>query len=245
MSRRALVGFALVAAVLIAGAATLALAESAKPIPSLNGEWRFDASRSDSPEAMRAKAQQGGGPGGGMGGGPPGGGMGGGPPGGGMGGGPPGGGMGGGPPGGGMGGGPPGGSEGGEQGGGPGGQGAGGRSGGPAEQPPTPLPNRLLIEQSDVMVLLEDSTGTAVQAIMLGDASTTLPEKAQDALLLSGSWKKDKLQVERTTSRGTKIKQTYKLKDKGQTLEVETKIEGTDSMPSMSFKRVYEKVVVQ
>lgn len=237
MNRRALVGVALAAVALAlgAGAATLALAKSDKPKPSLGGEWRLDASRSESPQTVRPAAREHGDMGGDMGSGPPGGmgGMGGGPPGGGM------GGMGGGPPGGGMGGGPPGG---GEEGGGAQGQRPDAQSDKAPEQPPHALPDRLRIEQSDAMVLLEDSTGTALQAIALGDAAASLSEQAPQALQLSGRWKKDKLEVERSTSRGTKIKETYKLTDKGQTLVVETKIEASDPLPSIKFKRVYQKV---
>jgi hypothetical protein len=104
------------------------------------------------------------------------------------------------------------------------------------------LPALLRVEERGNLLLFEDSTGVAVRQIGVGDAAVDTSALAPDAPLYPGEWKGEKLQVVRSTSGGTKITETYSLKDKGGTLEVETKVESTGPRPGFEMKRVYGRV---
>ena len=88
----------------------------------------------------------------------------------------------------------------------------------------------------------------AVVSVLSG-GSLARAEKAPDNTpdsgidVASGEWKADKLIVQRSGPRDSKITETIELKDKGKSLEIDTKLEssGTD-MPSREFKRVYDRV---
>lgn len=217
MIRRALVIATLVAAMQLAGGGTPAFAGEPKRPPDLSGEWRLDPSRSDSPSTAmrgggggRSRGRRGGG--GGFprgGGGFPGGG-------------------------------------GGFPGGGGGRGGWGGRSGGSeggdssrfASRPPR-LPATLRVAQSAEAVVLEDSLGTALQAILIDGAPTGPGDLAASVPRYTGEWKGNRLEVKHTDDRGSKITEVYTLEDKGRSLELKTKVEGRRTF---EVKRVYDRV---
>jgi hypothetical protein len=91
-------------------------------------------------------------------------------------------------------------------------------------------------------VSLEDSSGTVLQEITTLAAKADTLTHAPGALVLSGEWKKDRLEAERQGPRGGKVTQTLSLADQGGTLVIETKMAAGDSGPAREFKRVYRKV---
>jgi len=222
MVRRAVIGFVLIAGMVVAGPGASARAQGAAKVPELNGQWRFEPKRSDTMTEPGGGSERRG-PRGGMGG--EGGGFG----------------RGRGGMGGGMGGaGGPGGMRGGR--GGPGGEGEQGpRSEGTARRP-VRLPDLMHITQTDEIVSFEDSTGVVLREItVLGGAKDTLSH-APGAAVLSGEWKGDTLVVEHQGSRGGKVTETIRLEEKGNLLVIRTKFEGSGDMPARESKRAYARV---
>lgn len=218
MIRRVVLGLAMIASMLSAGAAAPARAAEPKQPPDLTGQWRLDPKRSDTPQppgggpGMR-RPREGGGRGGGPGGG--------------------GGGWGGrGGMGGGMGRGP----------GGPGGDVERGPRGGGAGMRPARLPDLMHVTQTGTVVSFEDSSGAVVQEITtLAGAEDTLVH-APKAQVLSGQWTGETLVVERLGPGGGKLTEIISLEDKGSLLVIRTKMAGSGDMPSREFKRVYKRV---
>jgi hypothetical protein len=91
-------------------------------------------------------------------------------------------------------------------------------------------------------VSFEDSTGAVVQEISMVDPSQDTLAHAPGAPVLDGTWKGEKLQATRPGPGGGKVTQTFRLKDKGNSLEIDTKIEPPGNRPSRTFKRVYLRV---
>jgi hypothetical protein len=104
------------------------------------------------------------------------------------------------------------------------------------------LPDWLRIDETGDHVTFSDSTGVQLLEVVTSEAADSTATPSRALLLVDGTWKGDRLQVERTGPRGAKITSKYTLKDKGRTLEIETKIESNGPRPSMTFKRVYDKV---
>jgi hypothetical protein len=224
MIRRVMVGLALIASVSImgAGAGGPARAGDVKQPPNLTGQWRLDPRRSDTmqrPEAGGAERGARGGRGGwGEGGGR--------------------------------------GGRGAWGGRGGGGSGFGGRGGegrmgpgrggdqGPGEVGPRPvrLPDVMHVTQTESVVSFEDSTGVVLEEITTISVKEDTLAHAPGAQVLSGQWKDDKLEVERTGPRGGKVTQTITLEKDGKSLVIHTKMESSGDMPPREFKRVYQKV---
>jgi len=247
MVRRAVIGLALVAGMVVAGAPVPARAgDAAQAPPDLNGQWRFEPKRSDAMPAPGAGGEHRG-PRGGMGG--EGGGYGGrhgGMGGGGMG----GGGFGGGGFGGGRGG--PGGPGGMGGRGGAGGMGGRGGAGGPgaaegdqgqgAMHRPVRLPDLIHVTDTGEIVSFEDSTGTVLEEITtLGAAKDTLAH-APGAQVLAGEWRGDTLVVRHPSQRGAGATVTIRLEDKGDLLVFRTSLPAMGDMPARDFKRAYARV---
>ena len=222
--RRILAIATFVAATQLAGGGSPSLAGEPKQPPDLSGVWQLDPGRSDSPSPSmrgggggRSRGRRGGGGGfPGRGGGFPGGG-------------------GGFPGGGGRG-----------PGGGGGRGGWSGRSGGwgagdssRVSSRPARLPATIRIVQSAGSVTLEDSLGTAVEAIFIDGVAATQGDLAASVPRYPGQWKGDRLEVKHTDDRGTKITEVYTLEDKGRSLELKTKVEGRRTF---EMKRTYDKV---
>jgi len=243
--RRMVVGLAVVAGILAAGAVAPARAADTNQPPDLTGQWRLDPKRSDAPQRPGADAEQpGGGEARGRGGMRGGGGGWGGRGGGG------GGGWGG--PGGGGGGGWGGAGGGGDMrgpggmrpgaGGPPGGQAEGGARGGDKGRVrPVRLPDRMHVTQTESVVSFEDSTGTVLEEITtLGGAKDTLSH-APKAVVVSGEWKDGVLQVQRPGPGGGKVTENISLEEKGEMLVIRTKIEPAGDQPAREFKRAYRR----
>jgi hypothetical protein len=230
MRNRAVMGLAVVAVLMVAGAGMLACAEEAAKRPDLTGQWRLDPKRSDTMKPP-GDAQQRGSRDRGSGGGPPGGG------GGGFGGGPPSGGGGGG-----FGGGPPG--------------GGGGFGGGPPDEdqnssaksttrtaPPRPLPDLMHVTESDQLISFEDSTGAVLQEITLtaSESEKDTLVHAPGAQVFTGQWKDAKLEAKPSGRGGMKLTQAITFE--GDTvLIIRTKMAGSGQMPANEFKRFYRRV---
>jgi hypothetical protein len=192
-------------------------AGKAKQPPDLSGEWRLDPTRSESPHPRAGRGGWGGRGGGGF----PGG-------------------RRGGRGGGGMGGGMEGGMRGGERGGdedrGP----ADSTRGGAARM--GRLPDWIRIDATAGRVLFSDSTGAALLLVRTGSGGTGAEAEPGARLELDGTWKGDRLEVKETGPRGGKVEQQYQLEDKGRTLVIQTKIEPSGPRPSITVKRVYNRV---
>lgn len=215
MTPRMLFRSAVIVAALSVG--SLALAGDAKGPPDLTGEWRFDVRHSDLPQRSGdgGSGRPRGGPGqDGMRGGW------------------------GGRGGGGMRG------AGGRRGGGGdvgGGPDAPGGEVGPAGRPAR-LPDLLHITQTASLVSFEDSTGAVIQEIATVPAAADTFARAPGAVHIPGQWDTDKLVIERTGPRDSKITETITLENQGKTLVIETRRPAMGQMPSREFKRVYARV---
>jgi hypothetical protein len=108
---------------------------------------------------------------------------------------------------------------------------------------PARLPNFIHITETASEVSFEDSSGAVLQEIATVPAEADTFARAPGAQHVTGQWSGDKLVVERPGPRDAKITETITLKDKGKSLQIETKIEGSGDMPSREFKRVYDRVV--
>jgi hypothetical protein len=107
---------------------------------------------------------------------------------------------------------------------------------------PEMLPALLRVERRGDLMVLEDSAGVALKQISIGETPVDTSALAPDAPLYPGQWKGDKLEVVRSLSGGAKITETYSLKDKGATLEVDTNVESAGPRPGFEMKRVYQKL---
>jgi len=87
---------------------------------------------------------------------------------------------------------------------------------------------------------IADSAGTVVQEIALRPESGDADGSGDGPPVLPGQWKGDRLEVKRTTPRGT-MTQTFALSDKGQSLVVSTKVEPSGGRPGFENKRVYRR----
>jgi hypothetical protein len=213
---RSLAAASLVAALVVAPVSPASAGKAKRP-PDLSGQWRLDPSRTELPRPRAGRGEWGGRGGGGF----------------------------------------PGGRGGfpGGRGGAPGGRGGdwGGRRGGDHGRGPADsaragaarlarLPNWIRIDETLDHVTIRDSTGLALLEVV-----TSAKERAEDrpssaVLLLGGTWKGDRLEVERTGPRGGRITEKYRLEDKGRTLVIETRIEPNGRRPAMTLKRVYSRV---
>jgi hypothetical protein len=79
------------------------------------------------------------------------------------------------------------------------------------------------VTQTAATVSFEDSSGAVIREV-------------------AGKWKGDKLVIQRTGPRDSKITETISLQDKGKSLLIDTKFEPSGEMPSREFKRVYSRV---
>jgi len=96
------------------------------------------------------------------------------------------------------------------------------------------------VTETDGLVSFEDSTGTVIlEVTTLAGAKDTLAH-APGAQVLSGAWKADTLEVERTSARG-KMTQRWTLENDGATLVVRMHAETGGDMPARDFKRVYHR----
>ena len=112
--------------------------------------------------------------------------------------------------------------------------GAGGEGQGGGRRPR--LPERIHIDQTNAMVTIADSSGMAIQEIVIG---TPAPAETEGNVpTASGEWKKDGLHVVREGPRG-KMTQVFALEDKGQVLVIKMKRE---SGPAREIKRTYRRV---
>jgi len=102
------------------------------------------------------------------------------------------------------------------------------------------LPRFLRIAPVDVGLSIADSAGTVVQEIALRPESGDADGSGDGPPVLPGQWKGDRLEVKRTTPRGT-MTQTFALSDKGQSLVVSTKVEPSGGRPGFENKRVYRR----
>lgn len=112
------------------------------------------------------------------------------------------------------------------------------REGGGGGGGPRRLPDLIHISQDDMVVSLEDSTGTVLQEIAVGGAQVKHPDQP-DLQIGEGTWKKGELEVSRQGPRG-EIHEEFSLADKGATLVVKTRLTGRDG-ESREFKRVYRR----
>ena len=215
------------------GAARVAGAGDKEKVPSFQGTWKLDESKSESLRAKMDEMRKSGGMGG-----PPGGGMGGGPPmGGGM-----GGGMGGhhgGPPGGGMGVGPE------------GEDGATGTTGDTVRPHGARNPAMRALAEPPLLMSL-DQTADAIdfsngsrriELIQLGEPKAeqpAAPAENDGVLRMAGKWKGDRLIAETSNERG-KLRETYELSKDGNTLLVTVRLEPASGRPPIELKRVYER----
>jgi len=194
--------------------------------PNFSGTWQLNEEMSENPrekmgEAMRSR--RGGMGGGRMGGGPRGGGMGGGPRGGGMGGGPMGGGMGGGPKGGGM---------------------------GEMRERMQALEERIkLLEirhDDPVLAVRYDSDDSdSEQPICTDGRSFSMENQMGEVVEAKAKWKKNqRIVVTMEREQGGKVTETYELVPVAQVerLFVTVKLTGDGRMPTVEFRRVYDRV---
>jgi hypothetical protein len=217
------------------GAARVASAGDKDKVPSFQGTWKLDESKSESLRAKMDEMRKSGGMGG-----PPGGGMGG------------HGGYGGhGGMGGGMGGhhgGPP-------SGGGPEGQeGATGTTGetvrqqrarSPVMKALAEPPLLMSLDQTDDAIDFSDGS-RRIELIEIGEpkeappATPAAPAEGDDVLRMTGKWKGDRLVAEASNERG-KLSETYELSKDGSSLLVTVRMESSSGRPPIELKRVYQR----
>jgi hypothetical protein len=222
MTRRILFCAAVMATALVGRSA--ARAEDAPP--DFTGDWRLDAKHSDLPPTPGggAEGQRGRRGGWGGGGGTDGGGR---------------GGWGGG----GMGGGGWGGRGSRHGGGGPRSDDPAGREGGSRSTGrPARFPDLMHVTETGTLVSFEDSAGAVVREVATVPAEADTFARAPGADHVAGQWKGEKLVVQRTGPMNSKVTETMWLKDKGKSLEIDTKLESSGDMPSRELKRVYNRV---
>ena len=100
------------------------------------------------------------------------------------------------------------------------------------------LPELIHITHGETTIRIEDSTGTVVQEIAMGD--TPAPTAEGEIPIGHGMWKKDgALVVTRTGPRGT-VTEQFTLEDQGATLVVRARMTGRDG-EAREFKRVYRR----
>ena len=98
------------------------------------------------------------------------------------------------------------------------------------------------VTQTAATVSFEDSSGAVLREVAAGSTGADTFADAPGAEHLSGKWKGDKLVIQRTGPRDSKITETISLQDKGKSLLIDTKFEPSGEMPSREFKRVYNRV---
>jgi hypothetical protein len=132
------------------------------------------------------------------------------------------------------------------RGGSPGGGEGGGESTAQGERPAgdrgarSGLPRFLRIATTDTGLALQDSSGAVMREIALVPLPANETSVEHHAPRTPGTWKGDKLEVEREDSRGGKITETFSLEDKGATLVVKTKMTRSQG-GDFEIKRVYHK----
>ncbi|HEY6865877.1 MAG TPA: hypothetical protein VI792_01395 [Candidatus Eisenbacteria bacterium] len=105
------------------------------------------------------------------------------------------------------------------------------------------LPEWFRIAQDDAVIRLSDSTGTDVAEIDYGEAPVTTGESSPVRIRhFAGTWKGSRLDVEHDEGDGVSVTDSYWLRDKGRTLEIQTRVEYGDARPPLVFTRVYRKV---
>jgi hypothetical protein len=100
------------------------------------------------------------------------------------------------------------------------------------------LPDLLTVVQTADYVRMEDSTGSDV-LLILTTTGGEMPQLTAAVPEFQGTWKGQRLEAKHEGDRGS-VQQSYEVKDKGQTLEVKTKLETPRG--TMEIKRVYERV---
>ena len=215
MIRRAVIGLAVVASMMGAGATAPARAADSRQPPDLTGQWRLDSRRSDTMRRPEGGGERRGGSGGRGGGGEWGGR------------------------------GEGGAGEPGRGGRGSAGRSGGGRGGdeGPARGGPrlARLPDVMHVTQTGSIVSFEDSSGAVVQEITTVDAKEDTLVHAPGAQVMRGEWKGGGLEVQRPGPRGAKVTQIITLEDEGKSLVIRTRMESSGSMPARDLKRVYRR----
>ena len=105
------------------------------------------------------------------------------------------------------------------------------------------LPQRLRIAQAGGVIRLSDSTGTGVAEIVYGEASARDGESSPLRVRrFAGTWKGTRLDVRHGEGEGIEVTDSYWLRDKGRTLEIQTKVEYGDARPPLQFTLVYRKM---
>ena len=103
------------------------------------------------------------------------------------------------------------------------------------------LPARLRIEQSDSLVVLRDSAGTALQEITIAQDGDGPSPASSGARRLRGRLKGGRVEVSRPSLMGGRITESYALKNGGELLEIRFKLTSGEDAPSREFVRAYRR----
>ena len=100
------------------------------------------------------------------------------------------------------------------------------------------LPQFIRIDQKPSMVRISDSRNRMLEEILVGGRFDPRTDRRDYVL---GRWRGSTLIVERTGPRGARITQTFALEDRGRTLVVRTRREGSGPRGTMEFSTVYRR----
>jgi hypothetical protein len=99
-------------------------------------------------------------------------------------------------------------------------------------------PMTLVVEQSDVVVVLRER-GETLKTLRLAEAGGATVLEGDE---LAARWKGRRLVAKGSGPRHGELEETYELQKGGKVLKITTRIENAERLPSLSIERVYRRV---